>query len=217
MQTTSKIFVSFLLCLALSLVSGCGVSLTPAEQAEVDKYIKAHGRDALARYLYDIRGHNNDEKIVLKYCKYFVSQGADVNAKFYNGNTALDIAKGKGHTDLVKYLSDMPAKSQRQDAFTYVKMLANEIERYATDVGRVPSTEQGLVALVACPSDISSGTWGGPYIKDTATSKDPWGNKYQYTSPGTRSGKEFDIWSFGPDLVDGTADDIGSWMSTLDY
>ena len=108
------------------------------------------------------------------------------------------------------------AKSQKRSAFTYVKMLANEMERYATDVGRVPSTEQGLAALVACPSDVSPGTWGGPYIRDTATSKDPWGNQYQYTSPGTRSGKEFDIWSFGPDLVDGTPDDIGSWMSSLD-
>ena len=108
MEKTSKIFVSFLFCLALSLVSGCGNSdvavengnaqseqpkknvaveiepaptLTPAEQAEVDKYITAHGRGALVHYLQENVNKENDEKLILKYCKYLVSQGADVNAK----------------------------------------------------------------------------------------------------------------------------------------
>jgi len=84
MKTTSQLFWSFLFCFAASLLSGCGgesvPTLTPAEQAEVDKYVKNHGRDALAVYLYDKRVSKTDEQLVSKYSKYFVSQGADVNA-----------------------------------------------------------------------------------------------------------------------------------------
>ena len=70
-----------MLCLILPLLGGCSgkPSLTPAEQAEVDKYIKEHGRDAIAAYLSDERYSETDEKLILKYLKYFVSQGADVN------------------------------------------------------------------------------------------------------------------------------------------
>ena len=99
-------------------------------------------------------------------------------------------------------------------ALAYVRMLQGAVDRYDADVGRPPTTEQGFLALIQCPADVPEGTWGGPYIQDTATSKDPWGNEYQYASPASRSGsttRQFEIWSFGPDLVDGTDDDIGTW------
>jgi hypothetical protein len=75
-QLASNIFVSCLFCLTLTLLSGCGgVSLTPVEQAEVEQYVTKHGKGAIVHYLDEVRDAD------LKYVKYFVSQGADVNAK----------------------------------------------------------------------------------------------------------------------------------------
>ena len=97
MQTTFKFFFSCLFCcLVLPLLSGCGggtPKLTPAEQAEVDKYIQWHGRDAIAAYLSDVK-YGADEKLVLKYVKFFVSQGASVSE-----NVALNKAAEKGYLE----------------------------------------------------------------------------------------------------------------------
>lgn len=37
---------------------------------------------------------------------------------------------------------------------------------------------------------------------------DPWGSKYQYRSPGRKTGQAYDIYSMGPDKKDGTQDDV---------
>ena len=104
------------------------------------------------------------------------------------------------------------ANAQRKTAQTYVKALEEAVELYTASIGYPPTTDQGLAALVICPADIDNpGAWAGPYLKSTATSRDPWGNEYQYISPG-RNG-DFDIWSFGPDRIDGTDDDIGNWTT----
>jgi general secretion pathway protein G len=102
-------------------------------------------------------------------------------------------------------------KAKKEVAFTYVRMLAEVVDQYALDMGQPPTNKQGLQALIACPTDVPNpGAYGGPYIKDIATSRDPWGSDYQYASPGTRSNGSFNIWSYGPDMRDGTADDIGN-------
>jgi ankyrin repeat protein len=82
-------------------------SLTPAEQADVDRYIKEDGRNAILQYLMYRRANDTDE-IALKYVKYFVSQGADVNAKDDMGRTPLGLARGR--TDIIKYLASVGAK-----------------------------------------------------------------------------------------------------------
>ncbi|MDR0328141.1 MAG: type II secretion system major pseudopilin GspG [Planctomycetaceae bacterium] len=106
--------------------------------------------------------------------------------------------------------------ANKRTAFTYVKTLENALKGYEVDMGRAPTTEQGLAALVTVPADVHNpGSWGGPYIDNTATFRDPWGMMYQYASPG-RNGKSFDVWSYGPDGIDGTNDEIGSWMGSLD-
>jgi len=105
--------------------------------------------------------------------------------------------------------------ARRRAAYTYVKLLANAVDQYDGQAGQPPTTEQGLAALVTKPPELSEGKWAGPYIKSTATSKDPWGNDYQYISPG-RDNRPFDIWSYGPDGIDSTGDEIGSWMGSFD-
>jgi len=105
------------------------------------------------------------------------------------------------------------AKAKRQAAIAYVKNLETAIKSYELDMGRPPTTEQGLAALVDVPADAHNpGSWAGPYIDSTASSRDPWGMDYQYASPG-RNGKTFDVWSYGPDMTDGTDDDIATWKS----
>jgi len=106
--------------------------------------------------------------------------------------------------------------ANRRATFTYVKSLETAVKGYELDMGRPPTTEQGLAALQNVPADAPNpGRWAGPYIESTAASKDPWGNDYRYVSPG-REGRSFDIWSVGKDGIDGTEDDIGSWMGSLD-
>ena len=103
-------------------------------------------------------------------------------------------------------------KARIQMAISYINLLENCIERYEQDIGQPPTTQQGLAALLSPPDDLPNpADWAGPYLKDKAKSRDPWGNEYQYISPGTHSRNSFEIWSFGPDRIDGTSDDITSW------
>lgn len=101
------------------------------------------------------------------------------------------------------------------------------LERYALDMKDFPTTEQGLQALLAAPSDSlgggemdaastssSSSTtgWDGPYVSTDAIPLDPWKNPYQYVYPPERGAGDMpDIWSYGPDGEDNTEDDICSW------
>ncbi len=95
---------------------------------------------------------------------------------------------------------------------------------YKADMGDYPSTAEGLVALAQAPSgNANAVSWKGPYV-DNAQFTDPWGKPYQYAYPPTHTppttsstgaiiiAKPYDIWSFGPDGLEGTADDIGNWM-----
>lgn len=52
------------------------------------------------------------------------------------------------------------------------------LELLKLDVGRFPSTEEGLGSLVTRPAGMASG-WAGPYLKG-ALPVDPWGRPYQY-------------------------------------
>ena len=72
----------------------------------------------------------------------------------------------------------------------------------------MPSTEQGLEALVTKPS--GSPEPSARWKKELETvPTDPWGNPYQYLNPGTR--EDIDIFSYGPDGRK-SDDDIGSWQ-----
>lgn len=79
------------------------------------------------------------------------------------------------------------------------------LDLYEIDNGKFPTTQQGLQALLTEPSGARN--WRGPYVK--RESKDPWGNLYQYRYPSTH-GKDYDLYSMGPDGVTGN-DDITNW------
>lgn len=61
--------------------------------------------------------------------------------------------------------------------------LEKALEIYKLDVGRFPTTEEGLDALVKKPASMTTG-WAGPYLKG-GIPVDPWSRPYQYqSSPG---------------------------------
>jgi general secretion pathway protein G len=83
------------------------------------------------------------------------------------------------------------------------------LDMYEADNGAYPTTTQGLEALRNEPSPKPR-NWRGPYMKKELP-VDPWGKAYQYKSPGTHHPTGCDIWTCGPDGMDGTDDDIGNW------
>lgn len=88
--------------------------------------------------------------------------------------------------------------SKVQTAQTQVKMLKGALESMRLDIGRFPTTAEGLTLLNTAPQDTSIGSrWHGPYLEDEVP-LDPWGNAYQYSVPGTK-GQPFALYSFGAD------------------
>jgi len=80
--------------------------------------------------------------------------------------------------------------------------------QYRMDMGSYPTTAEGLNALLNPPAGDKASRWKGPYA-DTI-SPDPWGNAYQYCSPGVHNKSGYDVWSYGPDGVP-SEDDVGNW------
>lgn len=81
------------------------------------------------------------------------------------------------------------------------------VQLYNRDCGKYPSTAQGLSALVTKQGNCTR--WK-PYLEQDAIPQDPWGNTYEYFSPGTH-GHEFEVISKGKDGELNTADDVVSW------
>lgn len=80
-----------------------------------------------------------------------------------------------------------------------IGMIGGQLELYKLDVGRYPTTQEGLGALLAAPSGASN--WNGPYIRDPKEIKDPWNREFIYRSPAEKGG--FDIVSLGADGKEG--------------
>ncbi len=81
---------------------------------------------------------------------------------------------------------------------------------YRMNVGTYPTTEEGLQALLVAPQGKAD-RWKGPYM--TKQPVDPWGRPYQYRYPGVKNTGGYDVWSLGPDGVEGP-DDIGNWAKS---
>jgi general secretion pathway protein G len=93
-----------------------------------------------------------------------------------------------------RYFSQV-GKSRVKAASAQLDALDKALEQFRLDVGRLPSTEEGLAALnVACAGIIN---WEGPYLKK-AVPQDPWGHPYVYVQPGTHQ-NDFDLASYGRD------------------
>lgn len=90
-------------------------------------------------------------------------------------------------------------KSQAKVALSQIQAFGKALDQYRLDVGRYPSTDQGLQALMKAPGGESR--WQGPYLQKDVP-PDPWGRAYRYQNPGA-NGKDYDLVSFGKDGAPG--------------
>lgn len=78
--------------------------------------------------------------------------------------------------------------------------IGQTLDLYKLEIGRYPSTQEGLQALISAPPGVTN--WNGPYWKRTSIPKDPWGNDYRYAAPG-QNNAPYEISSYGADGREG--------------
>lgn len=82
--------------------------------------------------------------------------------------------------------------------------LAIALDLFEADVGRYPTPEEGLKALITPPADATG--WKGPYLQ-TELKPDPWGQEYVYAIDPQYPDR-YVLTSSGPDRQPGTPDDV---------
>jgi len=112
---------------------------------------------------------------------------------------------------VIPRLTGRTQQAKESRAMADIETLSLALDLYAIDNGFFPTSAQGLDALRSKPTSAPTPTsWRGPYVK-RASPKDPWGNPYKYNSPGMHNTQDYDIYTFGPDGVQGGGDDIANW------
>jgi general secretion pathway protein G len=99
--------------------------------------------------------------------------------------------------------------AKQKSAKAQIELFGTALDAFRLDVGRYPTTEEGLKALREKPTGMEG--WQGPYLPKEIPS-DPWGKPYVYKCPGEHG--EYDLLSFGLDGVEGGEGenlDIVSW------
>jgi general secretion pathway protein G len=90
-----------------------------------------------------------------------------------------------------------------------IEMLGTALDTFRLDIGRYPTSQEGLEALRERPSGVDR--WDGPYLKKEIP-KDGWGNPFIYRSPGEQ--EPYELFSYGADGVTGGSGidaDLKSW------
>ena len=108
--------------------------------------------------------------------------------------------------DLVRRLGG--AKSDAAQA--EINSLVSAVDMFAIDMGRYPTKEEGLQALLDAPNGEPN--WRGPYLRKKQALIDPWGHPFHYRVPGEHGA--YDLFSLGSDNAEGgegDARDVTSW------
>ncbi len=100
--------------------------------------------------------------------------------------------------------------SKGKAAALQIQEFGTALDLFKLEVGRYPTSQEGLEALIAKPANARF--WNGPYLKKKLIRQDPWGNDYGYQSPGDHG--EYDLYSLGADGREGGEGDnadVVSW------
>jgi general secretion pathway protein G len=108
-------------------------------------------------------------------------------------------------TQVLRYFSSAKVST----AHAQVESFSSALDLYKLDIGRYPTSQEGLAALKTKPATADN--WNGPYVKNTTSLNDPWGHPYTYVSPGRHG--DFDLSSNGPDgaTANGADPPVRSW------
>lgn len=100
--------------------------------------------------------------------------------------------------------------SKTKTAQLQITSFADALDLYRLDNQGLPTTAEGLKALVEKPANATG--WNGPYLSQSRIPQDPWGKDYQYAAPGQHG--EYDLFSLGADGKPGGEDenqDVVNW------
>jgi general secretion pathway protein G len=90
-----------------------------------------------------------------------------------------------------------------------IQAISTQLKLYEAMNGILPTTDQGLEALVRPPqSEPKPRAWR--QLLDRVP-VDPWQSTYVYVQPGKHNPRGYDLYSAGPDRKTGTQDDVGNW------
>ena len=120
--------------------------------------------------------------------------------------TIIGLIMGLVGPRVLNYLSESKVKA----AAIQMQSFSSALDLFYLDLGRYPTTNEGLTALVQRPAGTSG--WNGPYLKNSAVPNDPWGHPYKYRSPSDHG--PFEIVSLGASGKEGgvgAAAAIKSW------
>jgi general secretion pathway protein G len=99
--------------------------------------------------------------------------------------------------------------AKQKAAKAQIELFGTALDALRLDVGRYPTTDEGLKSLREKPSGMEN--WKGPYLPKEIPN-DPWGKAYVYKSPGEHG--DYDIISYGLDGAqggEGENEDVVSW------
>ena len=185
---------------------GCGSALAPGARYCVSCYRPVAGTAARARDFTE-RPPKDDPTIV------FVPQEREARLRRNRLRKRLTLAgfllvavAGASavvwHSNEKERLSKKRVMAREQLALREIAFFADALERFKVDVGRYPTTEEGVVSLIVKPAaarfETNTGLafWSGPYL-DGYYELDPWGNEYNYRS--SNDNQAYELFSNGPD------------------
>ena len=105
-------------------------------------------------------------------------------------------------------------KAKEKTTVTQIAQLEQALSAFHLDCGFYPSAIDSLINPASSSRKCKGYTPGG-YLSKKEIPSDPWGNGYNFQSPGVNNPDTYDLWSNGADGEEGTSDDIKSWSSTV--
>ena len=92
-----------------------------------------------------------------------------------------------------------------------IEQVRSGIDTFHLKLNRLPSSDKGLRELVEVPDEekeVEAWKQYGPFLKDGKIPTDAWGRDLQYELAESESGPSYRVYSYGPDGIEGTDDDI---------